>query len=131
MRNEAFRSACRKLLTSLWALNRYFAGLFVFNGLASFSFRRLHGLFVSNNLAPFFVSPLPSGLADAESRFERFQSVAAPFASRFRLNAEKVRSRLAYEECEPGSSSFLKNNTKPGPASQENVAQPNGSRRRE
>jgi hypothetical protein len=56
-RNEAFRGAC----ASDW--NRYgrrishFAGSFVFKGLATFSFRPIHGLFVFNALAPFFISP--------------------------------------------------------------------------
>src|SRR6185312_15802660 len=36
---------------------RHFAELCVFKGLASVSFRRIHGLCVFNDLAPFFVSP--------------------------------------------------------------------------
>ncbi|HXE25848.1 MAG TPA: hypothetical protein VN637_13250 [Roseiarcus sp.] len=36
---------------------RHFAGLFVFKGLAPFSFRRFHGLFIFNVLAPIFLSP--------------------------------------------------------------------------
>jgi len=35
----------------------HFAELFVFKGLTSFSFRRFHGLFVFNGLAPLSVSP--------------------------------------------------------------------------
>ncbi len=36
----------------------HFARLFVFSGLTPVSFRRFHGLFVSNGLAPFFISPI-------------------------------------------------------------------------
>jgi len=39
---------------------RHCAELFVFNGLTPFSFRRFHGLFVFNDLAPLLVSPLAS-----------------------------------------------------------------------
>ena len=35
----------------------HFAELFIFKGLTPFSFRRIHGVFVFNDLAPLFVSP--------------------------------------------------------------------------
>src|SRR6185312_14878591 len=41
---------------------RHFAGLFVFKGLAPFSFRRFRGMFVFNDLAPLPVSPRNSPL---------------------------------------------------------------------
>jgi hypothetical protein len=103
----------------------HFAGLFVFSDLTPFSFRRFHGLFVSNDLAPFSFRRLRGacvpGLADAEFVLSDFNQLRRHLRAVRRLTP-KAWSRLAHERCKPGSSNFLKNNTRPRPAWQEIVA---------
>jgi len=61
---------------------RHFAGLFVFKGLAPFSFRRFHGLFIFNVLAPIFpfAAQLPS--TSQARRGRRAQERQRPLARR-------------------------------------------------
>ncbi len=51
-RNGAFRTSCVSHWNPYGGGVRRFAGLFVFNGLSSFSFRRPHGVSAFNNLPP-------------------------------------------------------------------------------
>jgi hypothetical protein len=139
-RNETFRTAWHKSLKSLWAPNQSFRGIVCFQWLNSVFVSPFSRVVCFQWLSSIFISSLPRRVCvqprRRRVRFERFQSVAAPFASHSAPLTPKAwsrlaqawsrlaqaRPRLANEKCEPGSPNFLKNNTGSRPAWQDFVA---------